>query len=215
MMSKSPIHVYHSFATVTFLTLATSADALTVTCVGEAISSRAIGGNQSTTPAFADSAISAKGKEDCFFFSFSSIGRQIAKVCSIRDENVSDEPGTACRVKAEVVRNGRASINVIKRIIKVEQIAAVSGASQIVTCVGTLRDREPKNRWGSPLAIVFGEAGYTCTVDRGGSGHDPLKPCQIDEGTCRLVGTYKEKRGANYIIDKIISVDVARDNAQP
>jgi hypothetical protein len=69
----------YCFAAVTFLTLTTSADALTLTCVGEPISSRAIGGNQATTSAFADSAITAKGGEDCFFFSLSSVGRQIAR----------------------------------------------------------------------------------------------------------------------------------------
>jgi hypothetical protein len=114
--------IKHMFAAAMLLAFTTSAKALTITCVGEPISSRAIGGNQSTTSAFADSAITAKDKEDCFFSSLSSIGRQIARVCPIRDENTSDEPGPACRVKAEVQSKGRPSVNVIKRLIKVEQI---------------------------------------------------------------------------------------------
>jgi hypothetical protein len=98
-----------------FLASTAGANALTITCIGEPISSRAIGGSQSTTSAFADSAITAKGKEDCFFSTLSPISRQIARVCPIRDENTSDEPGPGCRVKAEVVSKGRPSVNVIKR----------------------------------------------------------------------------------------------------
>lgn len=105
------------------MTLTTGAHAETITCVGEAISSRAIGGNQAKTSAFADSAILGRGSRlDCFFFSNSSIGRQIDRVCSIRDENTSDEPGPSCRVEAEIVRKGRPGFNVIERIIKVERI---------------------------------------------------------------------------------------------
>jgi hypothetical protein len=119
LMMKNP---FQSVTAVAFLTLATGANALTLTCVGEPISSRAIGGGQASTSAFADSAITAKGKEDYFFTSLSSVGRQIAKVCPIRDENVSDEPGPACQVTADVVRRGRPSVNVIRRVIKIEPV---------------------------------------------------------------------------------------------
>jgi hypothetical protein len=118
-MMKNP---FQSVTAVAFMTLATSTNALTLTCVGEPISSRSIGGSQASTSAFADSAITAKGKEDCFFFTLSSVGRQIARVCPIRDENVSDEPGPGCEVTAEVVRKGRPRVNVIRRLIKVEQV---------------------------------------------------------------------------------------------
>lgn len=105
------------------MTLTADAHAGTITCVGEAISSRAIGGNQAKTSAFADSAILGRGRRlDCFFSSDSSIGRQIDRVCPIRDENASDEPGPSCRVHVEIVRKGQPGFNVIERVIRVERI---------------------------------------------------------------------------------------------
>jgi hypothetical protein len=65
MTLKSAIN--HSSAAAMLLAFATGANALTITCVGEPISSRAIGCNQSATSAFADSAVTTKDKEDCFF----------------------------------------------------------------------------------------------------------------------------------------------------
>ena len=95
--------------------LATSADARIITCVGEAISGRAIGGGQARTSDVADSAID----DNCFFFSNSSIGRQINKSCPIRNEDVSENRGPTCRVEAVVVR--KSGVNVIKHIIRIER----------------------------------------------------------------------------------------------
>jgi hypothetical protein len=95
--------------------LATPADARIITCVGEAISSRAIGGRQARTSESADSAID----DNCFFFSTSRVGRHINKVCPIRNENISDKPGPTCRIEAVIVRKG--GVNVIKRIIRIER----------------------------------------------------------------------------------------------
>ena len=95
--------------------LATGAEAKIITCVGEAISGRAIGGGQARTSDFADSAIDDK----CFFFSDSSIGRRINKVCPIRNVDVSEKPGPTCRVRVVVVRKG--GVNVIMRLIRTER----------------------------------------------------------------------------------------------
>jgi hypothetical protein len=54
--------------------------------------------------------------------------------------------------------------------------AQVSGNH--VTCSGTLIDvwLKPKDAW--PLAVIYDERGkYTCAIDRGNAGHDPLQPC--------------------------------------
>ena len=64
------------------------------TCVGEAVSSRAI-----SHGGLGDSGIGETGN-DCYFSAESAIRRQIAKVCPIRDMNVSEVPGPKCRVKA-------------------------------------------------------------------------------------------------------------------
>jgi hypothetical protein len=98
--------------------LATNADARIITCVGEAISGRAIGGGQARTSDSADSAIG----DNCFFFSNSSIGRHINKVCPIRNEDVSDKPGPICWAKAVIVR--KSDVNVIERIIRVRRATA-------------------------------------------------------------------------------------------
>jgi hypothetical protein len=97
--------------------LATSADARIITCVGEAISGRAIGGGQARTSDFADSAID----DNCFFFSNSSIGRQINKSCPIRNEDVSEKPGPTCRIEAVIVR--KSGVYVIKHIIRIEHLS--------------------------------------------------------------------------------------------
>jgi hypothetical protein len=101
--------------TVAAVVMTTAAHAQT-TCVGEPISSRAIGGRQSDISDVADSAI-----DKCFFFSDSSIGRQIDKVCSVRDaEPAIPNPKPTCRVKAVTVR--AKGVDVIKRIISVERL---------------------------------------------------------------------------------------------
>jgi hypothetical protein len=93
------------------------ASARTITCIGEPGSGRAIGGRQASTSAFADSAVG-----DCLFFSDSQIGQRINSVCHI-GEIGGDDPGSLCRVEAEVIRKGRPGFNVIKRVIKVERIS--------------------------------------------------------------------------------------------
>ena len=64
-------------------------------------------------------------------------------------------------------------------------------AQKTVTCTGTLIDvwLKPKGEW--PLAVIYDAAGgYTCTLDRTGAGHDPLRPCSAGE-KCRVTGTYR------------------------
>ena len=64
--------------------------------------------------------------------------------------------------------------------------------SREVTCTGTLVDvwLKPRPEW--PLAVIYDVAGgYTCTIDRSGSGHDPLRPCSFGS-KCRVVGTYRK-----------------------
>ena len=66
-----------------------------------------------------------------------------------------------------------------------------------------------------PLAVIYDASGdYTCTIDRSGSGHDPLRPCNAGE-KCRVVGTYernvKGDYAQTYLIGTLISVDGAGD----
>jgi hypothetical protein len=86
-----------------------------VTCTGEAGSGKAIGGKQSSSSTYADSAIG-----DCLFFSYSQIGQRISSVCHIGQIG-GDDHGSLCRVKAEVIRHPGGD-NVIKRVIKIERI---------------------------------------------------------------------------------------------
>src|SRR4051794_30042507 len=72
-------------------------------------------------------------------------------------------------------------------------IAAFPALAQrnTVTCTGTLIDvwLKPKAEW--PLAVIYDVAGgYTCSIDRTGAGHDPMRPCSIGK-KCRVVGTYR------------------------
>jgi hypothetical protein len=86
-----------------------------------------------------------------------------------------------------------------------------------VTCTGTLIDVwiRPKGSW--PLAVIYDAANkLTCSINRGGSGHDPLKPCDSGE-RCRVTGSYRkfgsEALGSvTYSIQKIETVE--RINAQ-
>jgi hypothetical protein len=66
-----------------------------------------------------------------------------------------------------------------------------------------------------PLAIIYDVSGdYTCTIDRSGSGHDPLQPCSAGE-KCRVVGTFERKikgeYAKTYLINTLISVDGPSD----
>lgn len=61
-----------------------------------------------------------------------------------------------------------------------------------ITCTGTLIDvwLKPNADW--PLAVIYDAAGgYTCSLDRTGAGHDPMRPCTAGK-RCRVVGTYRK-----------------------
>ena len=79
-------------------------------CLSEATSGRAISHSGK-----GDSVITPNG-DDCFFSVESPIGRQIEKVCPIRDIGISDELGPICRVEAVV------SNRVITRIISIRRL---------------------------------------------------------------------------------------------
>jgi hypothetical protein len=83
-------------------------------CIGEAISSRAISHGSGRN---FDSAIGAGG-EDCLFSANSAVGRQIDKVCHIRDVNSSDDPGGTCLLEATMRQRA------IERIIAIKLIEA-------------------------------------------------------------------------------------------
>jgi hypothetical protein len=88
-----------------------------------------------------------------------------------------------------------------------------------VTCIGVLLNVYVKPHINAqrdwPLAIIYDESGgYACTIDRSGSGHDPLRPCNAGE-KCRVVGTYERKvkgdYAQTYLIGTLISVEGAGD----
>jgi hypothetical protein len=75
-----------------------------------------------------------------------------------------------------------------------------------ITCTGILIDVDVRTRAQWPLAVIWDADGnYACTVDREGSRHDPLRPCNAGE-KCRIVGTFR-KIGQTYSIRLINSVD--------
>ena len=77
-----------------------------------------------------------------------------------------------------------------------------------ITCTGTLVDVAIRARDEWPLAVIYdADGGYTCTIDRTGAGHDPLRPCSVGE-KCRVIGTFR-KVGQTYSIRMIVSVDRA------
>jgi hypothetical protein len=79
-----------------------------------------------------------------------------------------------------------------------------------ITCTGTLIDVWLKKNADWPLAVIYDAAGnYTCTIDRGNAGHDPLRSCSAGE-KCRVTGTYRmlgvgEQK--TYSIQMIIDVE--------
>lgn len=78
-----------------------------------------------------------------------------------------------------------------------------------VTCTGTLIDIDLKRLSDFPLAVIYdATGGYTCLIDRSGSGHDPLRPCEVG-GKCRVVGAFSRKVGQTYTIRTLVSVDKA------
>jgi hypothetical protein len=110
LMQRTVSSIILPIAVLALLATSTPAWAANTVCLGEAISSRAIshGGK-------GDSAISPNG-DDCFFSVESPIGRQIEKVCPIRDLHSSDQPGPICRVEAVV------SNRIIRRVISIRKL---------------------------------------------------------------------------------------------
>ena len=83
-----------------------------------------------------------------------------------------------------------------------------------ITCTGLTIDVGLRpNAWA--LAVIYDAAGgYTCTIDRAGAGHDPMRPCSAGE-KCRLVGIYSRKidtgYSTTYVIDRINSLDTIEE----
>ncbi|MGA8968576.1 MAG: hypothetical protein WB499_05070 [Pseudolabrys sp.] len=75
-----------------------------------------------------------------------------------------------------------------------------------ITCTGMLIDVAMRPKVWSLAVIYDATGGYTCTVDRSASRHDPMKPCSMGD-MCRLVGTYSRKVDTNYFIDRIGTID--------
>jgi hypothetical protein len=77
-----------------------------------------------------------------------------------------------------------------------------------VACSGMLIPLElsPKADW--PLTVIYdAKGGYTCLVDWGRAGHDPLKGSSCQPGIdCRVIGTYKKKIGQTYFIDGVLEL---------
>jgi hypothetical protein len=79
--------------------------------------------------------------------------------------------------------------------------------SDRISCTGIVTETETgTSAW--PLRVIQDAGGhYICTIDRTGSGRDPLKPCSVG-GRCSVTGT-SHKFGQTYSIQTIISVDRA------
>ena len=83
-------------------------------CMGQVISKQSI--RDSSGGAF-DSAV-GEGADDCWFLANSAIGRQINKVCRLRDTNATDEPGSTCWIEAMVQKRA------IRRVIAIKSMEA-------------------------------------------------------------------------------------------
>ena len=94
-------------------------------------------------------------------------------------------------------------------IVLLATTAQAKGPDRTITCTGLLIDVGLRpNTWA--LAVIHDAAGgYTCTVDRAGAGHDPMRPCSAGE-QCRLVGIYSRKidtgYSTTYVINRINSL---------
>jgi hypothetical protein len=82
-------------------------------------------------------------------------------------------------------------------------LAAKAEAAEVITCTGKLSET-------ATVAVVVDPAGYTCTIDLRGAGHDPMRPCSVGD-VCRLTGRGHRAgtTGKTYAIDEIIAVDPA------
>src|SRR5437879_4673948 len=74
-------------------------------------------------------------------------------------------------------------------------LASPGQAAEVITCTGKLSET-------AKLAVIVDPAGYTCTVDLRGAGHDPMRPCTVGEH-CRLTGRGHRtgSTGKTYAID--------------
>lgn len=88
-------------------------------------------------------------------------------------------------------------------------LATPAAAQPSITCTGTLIDVDTQAKADWPLAMIYDQSGRVCTVDRGGAGHDPLRPCSVGE-KCRVVGTFR-KIGQTFTITTIVSVERAAE----
>ena len=96
---------------------------------------------------------------------------------------------------------------VMGAVVMATMLVHAQTPDRTITCTGTLIDVAMRSKVWS-LAVIYDAAGgYTCTVDRSGSRHDPMRPCSMGD-TCRLVGIYSRKIDTNYFIDRISSVDI-------
>jgi hypothetical protein len=84
-------------------------------------------------------------------------------------------------------------------IVAVCFFALPAHAGEIVTCTGKLLGTKTH-------AVVVDSSGRTCTVDIRGSGHDPMKTCEVG-GPCRVTGTARRSASGTYAIDQIIEVN--------
>jgi hypothetical protein len=81
-----------------------------------------------------------------------------------------------------------------------------------ITCTGVLVDVSLNSKADFPLAVIYDAKGdYTCVIDRGHAGHDPLSPCGSGK-ECRFIGTFKKKNDTTYFIDKWLAFCVRNDD---
>jgi hypothetical protein len=78
-------------------------------------------------------------------------------------------------------------------------------ANNQITCTGILIEVDTSARANWPLSVIWDiEGKYASTINREGSGHDPLRGCNVGE-KCRVVGTFL-KIGQTYSIKTLISL---------
>ena len=66
---------------------------------------------------------------------------------------------------------------VMAAVVMATTLVRAQTPDRTITCTGTLIDVAMRSKVWS-LAVIYDAAGgYTCTVDRSGSRHDPMRPC--------------------------------------
>ena len=99
-------------------------------------------------------------------------------------------------------------MRVVKWAFILSTIVSPASAATI-KCAGLLVDVDLKTN-ASPLAVIYDqEQNRVCTIDRTGSGHDPLKHC-LSGTLCWVRGTY-QKVGNTYSIRTILDYDAYED----